>query len=104
TAATEIITGVVLMVVILFFFLKDGPTIWNFILRWFHGSTRAKFAESGDRTIQVLGGYVRGTAIIAAVDAVCIGIPLALLGVPLALPLSAIVFVGAFLPIVGATV
>lgn len=104
TAATEIITGVVLMVVILFFFLKDGPTIWNFILRWFHGSTRAKFAESGDRTIQVLGGYVRGTAIIAAVDAVCIGIPLGLLGVPLALPLSAIVFVGAFLPIVGATV
>lgn len=104
TAATEIITGVLLMAVILFFFLKDGPKMWNFVLRWVHGTTRAKFAESGDRAVQVLGGYVRGTAIIAAVDAICIGIPLALLGVPLALPLAAIVFVGGFLPIVGATV
>lgn len=104
SAATEVITGLVLMIVILFFFLKDGPKIWNFTLRWFHGGTRAKMAESGDRTIQTLGGYVRGTAIIAAVDAVFIGLPLALLGVPLALPLAAIVFVGGFLPIVGATV
>lgn len=104
TAATEVITGMALMIVILFFFLKDGPKMWNFTLRWLHGETRAKLAESGDRTIQILGGYVRGTAIIAAVDAVCIGIPLALFGVPLALPLAAIVFLGGFLPIVGATI
>lgn len=104
TAATEFVTGVVLMAVILFFFLKDGPRMWNFVLRWFRGETRARLAESGDRTIQILGGYVRGTAIIAAVDAVCIGVPLALLGVPLALPLAVIVFIGAFLPIIGATI
>ncbi|AGF71188.1 AI-2E family transporter [Corynebacterium halotolerans] len=104
TAATEFVTGAVLMIVILFFFLKDGPKMWNFTLRWFRGETRARLAESGDRTIQILGGYVRGTAIIAAVDAVFIGIPLALLGVPLALPLAVIVFVGGFLPIVGATI
>ncbi|RSZ63202.1 AI-2E family transporter [Corynebacterium hylobatis] len=104
TAATEFIAGVVLMIVILFFFLKDGPKMWNFALRWFHGETRARLAESGDRTIQILGGYVRGTAIIAAVDAVFIGLALALLGVPLALPLAVIVFVGAFLPIIGATI
>ncbi|WP_231598822.1 AI-2E family transporter [Corynebacterium occultum] len=104
TAATEFVTGVVLMIVILFFFLKDGPKMWNFALRWVRGETRARFAESGDRTIQILGGYVRGTAIIAAVDAVFIGVALALLGVPLALPLAVIVFVGAFLPIVGATI
>ena len=104
TAATEFIAGAALMVVILFFFLKDGPKLWNFALRWFRGETRARLAESGDRTIQILGGYVRGTVIIATVDAVVIGLALFLLGVPLALPLAVIVFVGAFLPIIGATV
>lgn len=104
TAATEFVAGVALMVVILFFFLKDGQKLWNFTLRWFRGETRARLAESGDRTIQILGGYVRGTVIIAAVDAVVIGLALVLLGVPLALPLAVIVFVGAFLPIIGATI
>jgi predicted PurR-regulated permease PerM len=54
--------------------------------------------------VKVLGGYVRGTAIIALVDAVGIGIGLAILQVPLALPLAVIVFLGAFIPLVGATV
>lgn len=103
TAATEAITGLILMIIILFFFLKDGARIWNFTLRWFHGDTRAKMAESGDRTVQILGGYVRGTVIINLIEAIVIGVPLALLGVPLALPLAVIVFVLGFLPIVGAT-
>ena len=104
SAATEFLTGALLMAVILFFFLKDGAKMWNFALRWFRGDSRAKLAESIDRSAQVLGGYVRGTAVVAAVDAVFIGVPLALLGVPLALPLAVIVFLGAFIPIVGATV
>lgn len=103
TAASWFVTGAVLMLIILFFFLKDGPKMWNFTLRWFRGSTRARLAESGDRTIQILGGYVRGTAIIAAVDAIFVGVPIALLGIPLALPLAVIVFAGGFIPIVGAT-
>ncbi|WP_336704782.1 AI-2E family transporter [Micrococcus terreus] len=104
SAATEFITGLVLMIVILFFFLKDGGKITNFALRWFQGETRAKMAESADRGSEVLGGYVRGTATVAAVDAVLIGIGLMIVGVPLALPLAVIVFVGGFIPIVGATV
>ncbi len=103
-AATGFVTGTVLMIVVLFFFLKDGPMLWSFTLRWFRAGTRAKLAESGDRTVQLLGGYVRGTAAIAAIDALFIGVPLAILGVPLAVPLAVIVFVGAFVPIVGATV
>ncbi|GAA3665846.1 AI-2E family transporter [Arthrobacter ginkgonis] len=103
-AATEFLTGATLMVVILFFFLKDGHRMWNFTLRWFRGERRAKLAESVDRSAQILGGYVRGTALIALVDAVLIGIGLAIVGVPLALPLAVIVFIGAFIPIVGATV
>ncbi len=104
SAATGFVAGTVLMVVILFFFLKDGPKLWNFTLRWFEGETRAKLAESGDRAVQTLGGYVRGTALIAAVDAILIGIGLVILQVPLALPLAVIVFLGGFVPIVGATV
>lgn len=104
TAATEFLTGVVLIIVLLFFFLKDGSTIWNFVLRWFRDETRAKLSESIDRASGVLGGYVRGTAIVALVDAVLIGIGLAVVGVPLAVPLAVIVFIGAFIPIVGATV
>lgn len=103
SAATQVVTGAVLAVVVLFFFLKDGPTMWNFTLRWFTGDVRTRMARSGDRAIQVLGGYVRGTALVAAVDAIFIGIGLAVLGVPLALPLAVIVFIGAFLPIIGAT-
>lgn len=104
SAATEFLTGATLMVIILFFFLKDGHRMWNFTLRWFRGERRAKLAESADRSSQILGGYVRGTALIALVDAVLIGIGLAIVGVPLALPLAVIVFIGAFIPIVGATV
>ncbi|MBB5750435.1 AI-2E family transporter [Micrococcus sp. TA1] len=104
SAATEFLTGVVLMVVVLFFLLKDGWKITSFTLRWFRDGTRAKLAESVDRSSQVLGGYVRGTATVALVDAVLIGLGLFIIGVPLALPLAVIVFIGAFVPIVGATV
>ncbi|MGW9402960.1 AI-2E family transporter [Arthrobacter sp. NPDC055585] len=103
SAAGSFATGFVLMAVVLFFFLKDGEKIWAFILRWFRGERRQKAALAGARTMEVLGGYVRGTAIVAAVDAVCIGAALFILGVPLALPLAVIVFVGAFIPLVGAT-
>lgn len=104
SVATTFLTGLVLMIVVLFFLLKDGWKIVNFALRWFQGETRAKLAESVDRSSEVLGGYVRGTATVALVDAVLIGIGLFIIGVPLALPLAVIVFIGAFIPIVGATV
>ncbi|MFI7483770.1 AI-2E family transporter [Kocuria sp. M1R5S2] len=104
SAAASFVTGLVLMIVILFFFLKDGEKMWNFTLRWFHGERRAKLAESADRGAQVLGGYVRGTAFVALIDAVFIGAALLILGVPLAVPLAVLVFVTAFIPVVGATI
>lgn len=54
--------------------------------------------------MDVLGGYVRGTAIIALADAVAIGVTLFIMQVPLALPLAVITYIGAFVPLVGATV
>ncbi|MFP5367475.1 MAG: AI-2E family transporter [Actinomycetes bacterium] len=103
-AAGEFLTGALLMAVILFFFLKDGDRIWAFMLRGFRGERLEKARRVGFRSLEVLGGYVRGTAIIALVDSVFIGLALVFLGVPLALPLAVIVFVGAFVPLVGATV
>jgi predicted PurR-regulated permease PerM len=101
---TEFLAGASLVVVILFFFLKDGTGIWNFFLRPYTGAREAKLRRSGTRTIQVLGDYVRGTAIVALVDTLAIGTALLVLQVPLAIPLAIIVFIGAFVPIVGATV
>ena len=104
TVASEVLTGTVLMVIVLFFFLKDGPRLWSFVLRWFTGDTRARLAESGDRAVGILGSYVRGIAVIATVDAAFIGIGLWAVGVPLAIPLTIVVFLTAFVPIVGALV
>lgn len=104
SAATEFLTGTVLVIVILFFFLKDGPMIWDFLLRPLTGEPRARGERIGRTGLRVLGGYVRGTAVIALFDAVAIGLGLAILQVPLALPLAVVVFLTAFVPIVGATV
>lgn len=103
-AVTSFVTGLVLMVVVLFFFLKDGPRIWRFVLRPFNGEALARARRAGDKTVATLGSYVRGTAAVAAVDAIGIGIGLLILQVPLAVPLAVLVFVLAFIPLVGATV
>lgn len=104
SVVTEFLAGTGLMVVILFFFLKDGAKIWNFLLRPFSGRREAKLRRVGRRTLEVLGGYIRGTAIVALVDSVAIGAALLILQVPLAFPLAIIVFITAFIPLVGATV
>ncbi|WP_166997459.1 AI-2E family transporter [Paramicrobacterium fandaimingii] len=103
SATASFLTGLVLMMVVLFFFLKDGPAIWEFLLRPFEGERYERARRIGDKTVQTLGGYARGTSIIAAADAIGIGIGLAILQVPLAVPLAVIVFLTAFIPIVGAT-
>ncbi len=103
-AAANFLTGFALMVVVLFFFLKDGPRIWEFLLRPFEGERYARGKRIGTKTVETLGGYVRGTAVVAAVDAIGIGAVLAFAQVPLALPLAVLVFLLAFVPLVGATI
>jgi len=103
SAVANFVTGLVLMVTILFFFLKDGPQMWEFLLRPFRGTNYLRARRIGDKTVGVLGSYVRGTATVALVDAVGILIGLLILDVPLAIPLAVLVFLLAFIPIVGAT-
>lgn len=102
-AAAQGITGLFLTVVTLFFFMKDGPQIWRFLIRPLQGDNHRRALRIGDKTVHVLGGYLRGTVMVAAADAIGIGIGIAIVGVPLAFPLAVIVFLTAFIPIVGAT-
>ena len=103
-AVAGFVTGLVLMVVVLFFFLKDGPAIWHFVMRPFEGRSLARAQRIGAKTVDTLGSYIRGTASVALIDAVGIGIGLVILQVPLALPLAVLVFLLSFIPLVGATV
>lgn len=104
SAATQLFTGLLLGFVILFFFLKDGGLIWNFLLQPLARRRHERGERIGHTAVNVLGGYARGTAIIAFVDAVAIGIGMLVLQVPLALPLTVVIFLGGFVPIVGATI
>lgn len=104
TAATvgEVVAGMALALFALIFFLYDGPRIWRFLLRLAPRARRERVDVAGRRAFAALVGYVRGTVLVAFVDAIGIGLGLFVVNVPLAVPLAALVFLGAFLPIVGA--
>jgi predicted PurR-regulated permease PerM len=105
SGAAAVVNGVaasVLMIVLLFFFVKDRVELTG----WFAARTPERYRPAGQAVAQrawaALSGYVRGTATIALIDAVGIGTGLAILGVPLVLPLAVLVFLGAFIPVIGA--
>ncbi|MEV2236759.1 AI-2E family transporter [Micromonospora sp. NPDC049891] len=100
----EVVGSALLALVLLFFLLKDGREMWHWTLRRAAGRNREIAAEAGRVGWRTLGSYSRGTMLIAAIDAIGIGLALVLLGVPLAFPLAMITFIGGFVPIVGATV
>jgi len=100
----EVLTGVVLAMFCTFFLIYDGERIWGWVLRLFPTGARMALAGAGPRAWLTLTGYVRGTVLVAFIDSVCIGIGIFLLGVPLAVPLAVIIFLGAFVPLVGALV
>ncbi|MFF5175959.1 AI-2E family transporter [Micromonospora sp. NPDC000089] len=102
--AAEVAGSALLALVLLFFLLKDGRSMWHWTVRRLTGPNREVTAEAGRVGWRTLGAYSRGTMIIAAIDAIGIGLALVLLGVPLALPLALITFLGGFVPIIGATV
>ncbi|MFI6096410.1 AI-2E family transporter [Lentzea sp. NPDC051213] len=106
TAATvgETLIEMLLVLFALAFFLYDGPRIWQFLIRIVPDGTRRRVDVAGRRSLAALVSYVRATGAVAVVDALGIGIGLAVLRVPLAVPLAALVFIGAFIPIFGAVV
>ncbi|MFB6892994.1 AI-2E family transporter [Kitasatospora sp. NPDC056327] len=102
--AVEVLTAVLLAFFTTFFLLYDGERIWNWALRGLPRHSRYAMAGAGPKAWATLTAYVRGTVCVAFIDAVCIGIGIQLLGVPMALPLAVIIFLGAFVPLVGALV
>ena len=102
TVIGEIFTGALLTLFTLIFFLYGGSQIWEFVTRLVPAASRPRVRLAGSQGFGSLIGYVRATVAVAAADAIGIGAGLAILGVPLALPLASLVFIGAFIPIVGA--
>ena len=101
--AAQAVTAFVLFLVLLFFFIKDGDEIVDWFLARSPDRHRDTVRAVGRRAWNALGGYVRGTALIALIDALGIMIGLIVLGVPLVVPLTLLVFLGGFLPVIGAT-
>ncbi len=104
TAATitEIITAALMMLFTLIFFLYGGRNIWAYVTKIIPGHVRERVQAAGGAGFHSLTGYVRATFLVALVDALGIGTGLAVMSVPLALPLASLVFLGAFIPLVGA--
>ena len=105
TASTlgEVVAGFFLVLFTLFFYLRDGGQIWTFLCRMLPRGARIPTARAGHYSWHTLVSYVRATVLVAFVDAAGIGIGLAILRVPLALPLAALVFLSSFVPVIGAT-
>lgn len=101
---TEIVTGALLVLFTLIFLLQGGRNIFSFVTQIFPVTVRDRVRDAGRAGFRSLIGYVRATFLVAFVDAVGIGVGLAIMGVPLALPLASLVFMGAFVPLVGAVV
>ncbi|CQD08703.1 transmembrane protein [Mycobacterium europaeum] len=106
TAATitELVTAAVLVLFTLIFFLYGGRNIWAYVSKIFPADVRDRVSEAGRAGYGSLTGYVRATFLVALTDAAGVGAGLAIMGIPLALPLASLVFLGAFIPLVGALI
>lgn len=105
TGLTTIANGLidaVLALVLAFLFVKDGYRFLPWMRRQVGAGAGEHLAAVGARAWDRLGGFIRSQAIVGFIDALCIGIGLVVIGVPLALPLAVLTFFGAFIPIVGA--
>jgi predicted PurR-regulated permease PerM len=97
----ELLTGLALTMFITFFLLKDGERIWAWLVSALRPSARRRADNAGLAAWAALVNYVRGTTAVAAIHAVSIGLALWILGVPLLVPLIILVFLAAYVPLVG---
>lgn len=99
---TRLAEGAFIALFSTFFFLSSGHRIWAWLLRLLPTGAQTPLDDAGRSGWVTLTHYVRATLIVAVVDGLGVGIGAAVLGVPLALPLGVVVFLGAFIPVVGA--
>ncbi|QNE75221.1 AI-2E family transporter [Streptomyces finlayi] len=104
TVMVEVLTGLLLAMFSTLFLLYDGKRIWQWVLRLVPAQARPGVAGAGPRAWRTLTAYVRGTVIVALIDAIFIGLGIYFLDVPMAVPLAVFIFLFAFIPLVGAVV
>lgn len=104
TTVAHVGAGTLIALFCTFFFLLDGRGIWAWVVGLLPRGSRERVHQAGRRGLVTLGAYTRTQILVAAVDAVGIGLGAAILQVPLALPLATLVFIGSFIPVVGAVV
>ncbi|MBA3575048.1 MAG: AI-2E family transporter [Pseudonocardiales bacterium] len=101
-SVADFLTGIVLVIFVLIVFMYRGEASWQFLLKVVPQHTRSRVDLAGQRGYASLVGYVRATVLVAVIDAIGIGIGLVAVRAPLVVPLTALVFLSAFIPIVGA--
>ena len=99
--AAEILAGVILTLFITFFLLKDGAQIWKWLIKGLSPEAHRRMANAGNSSWRALVNYMRGTTLVAAIHALLLGLALWLLGVPLLVPFIVLVFLAAFVPLIG---
>jgi predicted PurR-regulated permease PerM len=104
TVVVEALAGILLAVFSTLFLLYDGRRIWEWTLKLVPTAARPGVAGAGPRAWRTLTAYVRGTVIVALIDAIFIGLGIYFLDVPMAVPLAVFIFLGAFIPLVGAVI
>ncbi|GAB2866850.1 AI-2E family transporter [Streptomyces deserti] len=104
TVVVEALTGILLTVFSTLFLLYDGRRIWEWTLKLVPAAARPGVAGAGPRAWRTLTAYVRGTVVVALIDATFIGLGIYFLDVPMAVPLAVFIFLFAFIPLVGAVV
>ena len=100
----QVVTQALLTIFFTFFILKDGDRMWAWILHRAGPARRDTVDAMGREAMDALAGYVRGTALVATIDAVFIGLGFWIIGVPLVVPIAVLTFFTAFIPIVGSVV
>lgn len=104
TTVGHLLTGFFIVIFSTFFFCAEGGRMWRWAVSLLPKSARAEVSSSGYVAWVSLTAFVRATVLVALTDALGIALAAVVLGVPLALPLGLLVFVGAFVPIIGAAV
>ncbi|MEU6277169.1 AI-2E family transporter [Streptomyces populi] len=102
--AVEFATGLVLALFCSLFFVHSGHRFWRWFQELMPESVRDPWDRGGRAAWRTFAGYTRGIIIVAATNAILVGIALYALGVPLALPLTLLEFFAAFVPLVGSPV
>lgn len=100
----HVVTGALLSIFILICLLADGGGIWRWTVTLFPRDARRAVDGAARNGWKTIVNYARTQLFVATIDAVGIGLGAFLLGVPLALPVAVLVFLGSFVPIVGAVV